>query len=300
MRLPSFLPHLFTSLAACALLAPPAAADHHEQEESAKAKPSRMLFVTQSAGFKHGSVTRGGGRDLAPAEIALKQLGQETGLFTVDATQDAASDFTRENLQNYDVVAFYTTGELPIAEADREYFLNDWLKQEGHGFIGFHSATDTFKNYEPYVAMVNGNFDGHPWGANTTVTMAVHDAEFPGVKPLADHAAAEGTDGVVWKDEIYQYNRFDPAVVKVLLSLDMSRTEPKKPYHVPVAWAREWGDGKIFYNNLGHREETWTKRPFLDSVVGAVKWIRGDAEGDATPNPEVSAEMGRKSEKAAG
>ena len=49
-----------------------------------------------------------------------------------------AKDFTKENLQNYDIVLFYTTGDeqLPIAEDALEYFLNDWLKQKGHGFIG--------------------------------------------------------------------------------------------------------------------------------------------------------------------
>ena len=37
--------------------------------------PSRMLFITQSAGFKHSSVTRKEGH-LAPAEIAIKTLGE--------------------------------------------------------------------------------------------------------------------------------------------------------------------------------------------------------------------------------
>src|SRR5690606_30213421 len=98
---------------------------------AAERGPSRMLFVTQSAGFKHGAVTRPeeGERRLAPAEVAMIQLGQQTGLFACDVTQDVESDFTKENLQKYDIVAFYTTGELPIAEDDREYFINDWLRQ---------------------------------------------------------------------------------------------------------------------------------------------------------------------------
>ena len=36
--------------------------------------PSKMLFITQSAGFKHSSVTRKEGQ-LAAAEIAIKTLG---------------------------------------------------------------------------------------------------------------------------------------------------------------------------------------------------------------------------------
>ena len=64
---------------------------------------TKVLFVTQSGGFRHGTVTRP--RDtLAPAEIAMTQLGQQTGLFDVHCTQDCAADFTRENLKNYDIV----------------------------------------------------------------------------------------------------------------------------------------------------------------------------------------------------
>ena len=52
-------------------------------------KPARVLFVTQSIGYRHGSVTRPDG-ELAPAEIAMIQLGQQTGRFEVDCTQDSA------------------------------------------------------------------------------------------------------------------------------------------------------------------------------------------------------------------
>ncbi|NNJ27429.1 hypothetical protein LzC2_35320 [Planctomycetes bacterium LzC2] len=285
----------FAAALFAALPVSPALADHHEKDE---AKPTRILFVTQSKGFKHGSVDRDKpGRELAPAEIAMKQLAQQSGLFTVDLTQDVAADLTKENLQNYDVVAFYTTGMLPISDEDMDYFLNDWLKQPGHGFLGFHSATDTLSDNEAYRTFINGRFGGHPWGAGSTVTMKAHDTEFPGVKELLvtnDRPAA-----ITWKDEIYQYKNFDPQAVRVLASLDMELTELKKPYHVPVIWVREWGQGKVFYNNLGHREETWTKKPFLDSILGALKWIRGEAKGDATPNPEVSEQMEEASRKAA-
>ena len=38
----------------------------------------------------------------------------------------------------------------------------------------------------------------------------------------------------MWKDEIYQYNNFDPGVVRVLFSLSMAKSKPQMPYHVPV------------------------------------------------------------------
>ena len=261
------------------------------EEGGDKKPPTRVLFVTQSVGFRHGSVARKGDQ-LSPAEIAMTQLGQQTGLFKVDCTQDAAADFTKENLANYDLVMFYTTLDLPIAKENLDYFFNDWLKQKGHGVIGFHSATDTFHDYEPYWDMIGGTFAGHPWGSGSDVVMTVHDPDFPAMK-------AYGAGPVEWKDEIYQYSHWQPEKVRVLMSLDMSKTALKRPYHVPVAWAKEYGEGKMFYTNLGHNEATWTKPPFLDSVVAAVKWIRGDVKGDATPNPEVSRKEEEKAKAAA-
>src|SRR5688572_29318171 len=83
----------------------PAAAD-----EPAKPKESgyRILMVTQSQGFRHGSVTRKEGQ-LAPAEQSVTEIGIKSNLFRTDCTQDAAKDVTKENLQNYDLVFFYTT-----------------------------------------------------------------------------------------------------------------------------------------------------------------------------------------------
>src|SRR5688500_10522589 len=100
------------------------------QAQDPPKKNARILMVTQSAGFKHGSVTRKEGQ-LSPAERAITELGVSSGVFRVDCTQDVAKDFTKEALDNYDIVFFYTSGDLPIAKDVLEYFLNDWLKRPG-------------------------------------------------------------------------------------------------------------------------------------------------------------------------
>lgn len=261
--------------------------------EAAEGK-TRILFVSQSQGFLHSSVNRKE-RTLAPAEIALTELGQKTGLFDVDCTQEVQVDFTRENLQRYQIVAFYTTGKLPIADADLDYFLNDWLKQPGHGVLGFHSAADTFNDYAPYYNMIGGTFIRHPWGAGTKVTLINHDPDNPCSQPF-------GQDFEI-KDEIYMYKNFRPENVRVLLSLDYARSPTNAEvdatygYHVPVCWVREWGQGKIYFNNLGHNEASWTNAAYLQSIVNAVKWIRGDLTCNARPNPDVSQAQEEKARK---
>ncbi len=282
----------------------------------AQTPKTKILFLTESKGFVHGSVNRsvkdGQKKDLAPSEVAMTQLGQQTGLFSIHCTQDSKADFTKENLKNYDIVMFYTTGELSITDEARDYFMNDWLKQKGHGWMGFHSAADTYRTNNPahkwYWDLAGGTFEGHPWNAGELVTIAVHDPKFPAMKPFGNEFQI--------KDEIYWYTHWVPENVHVLMSLDIEKCKTKggkkkvkegdkevevvDARHVPVAWCRTWGDGKIFFNNLGHNESTWTDKRFLDSTEAAIRWIRNEVEGDAKPNPEVSKTWLEKSLKDAG
>ncbi len=268
------------ALWACSWRATPARA-----EDPAPKKAARMLMVTESQGFRHGAVTRKEG-ELSPAERTMTELGVRSGLFRVDCTQDTAKDFTKDRLDNYDIVFFYTTGDLPIPEDVRDYFFNDWLKKQGHGFIGAHSAADTYHNYEPYWDMIGGTFDGHPWGSDQRVTVTVHDMEHPVSRPWGREFSIQ--------DEIYQFKNWQPEKVRVLMSLNMAKTKLKKPYHVPIAWVKEYGDGKVLHMSLGHREEVWASPQYQESLLGGVKWILGHEPGNATVNPEVSAEQDAK------
>ena len=251
----------------------------HMNYATAKDGPVRVLFVTQSAGFRHGSVTRKEG-NLSVSERVMTELGVSSNEFRVDCTQDVAKDFTKERLEHYDVVMFYTTGKLPITQENLDYFFNDWLKQKGHGFIGTHSAADTFKDYEPYWDMIGGSFNGHPWGSGSTVTITNHEPDHPIVK-------AWGKE-VTLKDEIYQFKNWQPEKVRVLMSLNMEKTSLKKPYHIPICWCKSYGEGKVFHMSLGHREDIWTNETYQQSILGGIRWIVGEEKGESKPNPELS------------
>jgi uncharacterized protein len=252
-------------------------------------KPARILMVTQSAGYKHGSVTRKDGQ-LSVAERTVTELGISSNLFRVDCTQDCAADFTKEKLKNYDIVFFYTTGPLPIKPENLDYFLKEWLTTKGHGFIGAHAAADTLKDYEPYWDMIGGSFSGHPWNYKTTVTITVHDKSHPVSKPWGDE--------VTLKDEIYQFKNWQPKKVRVLMSLNMKKTALKKPYHIPILWVKEYGEGKVMHMSLGHREDVWANETYQASLLGGIKWMLGIEAGDATPNPELSAAEEKKAKAA--
>jgi hypothetical protein len=254
-------------------------------------KPPRLLFVTKSFGFKHDVVNRKS-NSLSMAEQTVVDWGVSSNLFRADCSQDAAKDLTKEILQNYDVVMFYTTGprnKWPLDDSALEYLFNDWVEQKGHGFIGVHSAADTLADYKPYWEMLGASFNDHPWTSGSNVTVTVHDPDHPFCKPW-------GTEFTI-KDEIYQFKNWQPENVHVLMSLDIGHSvftpdvnkRVKEPYHIPIAWCKQYGEGKVLYMSLGHNEAVWANARFRDSMLGGIQWVLGQVRGDATPNPEVSA-----------
>ncbi len=244
---------------------------------SAEAAAKKILVITQSKGFRHGPVTRAMPDQLCLVEQQMKELGEKSGIFTTDFSQDAIAVLTKENLAKYDALFFYTTGSLLPAGEPREALL-DFVKQ-GKGFIGTHSATDTFKDFKGYTAMINGSFAGHPWGGGGTYWYVNHEPSHPVVAMMGNEFQ--------WKDETYQYSDYDTKSVRVLYSLDMVKSVPKRPYLVPVCWVREYGSGRLFYTNLGHNDATWKDAKFHEHLLAGIKWATKLIDGPATPNPEV-------------
>ncbi len=250
--------------------------------EDGPKRGARLLMVTQSGGYQHASVTRSEDR-LSPAEMAITELGVTSNIFRADCTQDVVKDLTKECLETYDIVLFYTTGgkeRLPIPPDVRDYLFTEWIKQKGHGFIGTHSAADTYADYPPYWEMLGGTFESHPWNSHETVSIAVHDAHHPASKPW-------GTSFEI-QDEIYKFKNWQPEKVRVLMSLDMAHTNHKEPYHVPILWVKEYGEGRVMHMSLGHNEAVWAHPTYRASILGGIRWMLGYEAGDATPNPEVS------------
>lgn len=216
-----------------------------------------VLYLTHSAGYKH---------DVLPlSEQILKELGARSGEFEVNATADV-SLVSREGLKRYAAVVFYTTGELPLS-AEQKAALLDFVKQGG-GFVGIHSATDTFYQWPEYGEMIGGYFDGHPW--HQEVKIKVEDRNHPATRHLGASFALT--------DEIYQFRNFSRGRVRVLLSLDAGSVDLTKQgvrradKDFALAWRRDYGRGRVFYTALGHRPEVWRDERFQRHLAGGLRW----------------------------
>ena len=217
----------------------------------------RILYFTCSAGYRH---------EVIPLSTSiLTQLGRDSGTFEVTATEDT-SEFSTENLRRYAAVMFYTSGELPMSGAEKAALLD--FVRSGRGFLGVHSATDTFYAWPDYLDLIGGYFNGHPWHQAVTIEV-VH----PG-NPLVGFLGKS----VQFEDEIYQISDFDYRGSHVLLRLDPSSVDLGKPgvhkrfYGWPLAWTRSYGRGRVFYTAFGHNASVWHDAHYQRILTNAILW----------------------------
>ena len=237
-----------------------------------------LLVVGQSAGHTHDSISHG--------MVTLAKIGAEAGLFDVTLRTDVAlitkKPQTRnaKNLNYFDAVFFYTTGELPLDESQKADLIS-FLRDDGKGFLGAHSATDTFYQWPEYGELIGGYFDLHPW--HQEVRINVEDNRFPATRHFPSAFSIT--------DEIYQFKNFSRDRVRVLMSLDNASIDLTKPQvkrqdkDFAVTWARHYGKGRMFYSSLGHRESVWDTPQIQKMWLEAIRWAMGLTPGDATPRP---------------
>jgi len=257
-----------------ALLLPAAA-----QQSPAPARKKRLLFIGQSKDWEHDSVSYAAG--------TLWRLGHDSGLWETYIYTDCRPitkkplPRNQKNLDYFDAIAFFTSGELDMDDSQKADLLA-FIKDEGKGFLGIHSATDTFHNWPAYGDMIGGYFDEHPWGT-FNAPLIVEDPNFPGMQDMPP--------SFTLRDEIYQIKDFSPGKVRVLLRLDANKVDLHNPKvhrtdkNFPVIWARTYGKGRVLYNGLGHVEAVWDRPDFQKMLTEQLKWVMGDIPGDATPRP---------------
>jgi type 1 glutamine amidotransferase len=224
------------------------------------APAARLLVVTHTTGFRHDSIPA--------AEEALRQTGIQSGLFTTEfcrTAEDVRVRLTPSGLTGVDAVFFAnTTGNLGIP--DLQAFL-DWVAS-GKGFLGSHSASDTYHDAPSYLAMLGGEFVTH--GAIVEAEVRVSEPANPVVAHLAPT--------VRLADEWYRFQLMGPGRT-VLLKFDRNPPDglgtAGEAVDLPLAWQKAHGSGRVFYTALGHRHEIWEDARFRKHLLEAVRWAIG-------------------------
>ncbi|MGE3821639.1 MAG: ThuA domain-containing protein [Isosphaeraceae bacterium] len=253
----------------------------------AQSPSKKVLFFTKSSGFQHSVITRKGG-ELSHAERILTEIGKVHG-FEVTCSKDGTM-FEPDQIGRWDAFVFETTGDLtkegphkdgpPISADGMKAFLD--AIHGGKGFVGVHCATDTFGNHrgqgadDPYIKMIGGHFGGH--GPQQLAKLIVADQNFPG-------AMSFYKDSFMITDEWYNniYLADDLHVIYTQVTEGMKGADYDRPNY-PETWARNHGEGRVFYTSMGHREDVWANPSFQVLLLGGLAWASGRIDADVTPN----------------
>lgn len=254
----------------------------------AEKKKQKVLYFSRSAGFEHDAVKIKDGKPSISDRI-LTELGQKNG-FEVVCTKDG--QVFDGDLDQYDAIAFYTSGDLtkpdkantpPMSPKGKQRLLRAIAR--GKGFVGIHAATDSFHSegpsrenqtkVDPYIAMLGGEFIVH--GEQQEATIRAASPKFPGVKEFGEVQKL--------KEEWYTLKNFakDLHVILIEDNEGMKGDCYQRP-PFPATWARMHKQGRVFYTSFGHRDDIWTNPTVQGILAGGLAWAMGNVTVDVTPN----------------
>ena len=248
---------------------------------AAPKKPRKLLVMESLEGMSHNTIPH--------TNVMIKRMGEKTGAWTTVFSNDL-SNLKYPKVKDYDAVFLNSiVGEfLPDAalRADLVRYVN-----EGGGLGGIHGTPWASRNWDEFAEMIGAQDAPH---RIENGVMKVYDKKSPIVAPF-------NYEDLPFREEYYRFEdegstRVRWEKVRVLLTVDLDEKVPsstdkpwtgyKRPDKVyPVAWIREYGKGRVFYNSLGHMPETFMRPEIVGHFLAGIQYILGDLPADATPNP---------------
>ncbi len=248
-------------------------------------KTRKVLVLAHAAGYVHSSIPL--------AAETVKAMGEKTGAWSTTITFDPAQ-ITAENLAGYDAIfldnttlAFLDDPKDPVATEAREKALLDFVRG-GKGLAGIHAAGDSYHTPGPgatgtwadFNVMIGGYFKFH-WLYPQPVTVKIDDPKSPLTKMFHGEFTVH--------DEIYTFvqDSFSRERVHVLTSIDYAKMSDADKAKEPAAtkrtdgdyalsWIRREGEGRVFYEALGHSEHIYATTPIMEHLLAGIQYVLGD------------------------
>lgn len=213
-----------------------------------------ILVFSKTEGYRHQSIVNG--------VEAIKKLGKENDFDVVHS--ENARLFTDDSLRQFNMVLFLnTTGNIfnELQQQAFKRFINN-----GGGFVGVHSATDTEYDWPWYNKLVGAYFKSHPEEQKASIKVTGH--KHPATKHLPNP----------WQrfDEWYNFKNISMSIT-VLATLDEnSYSGGENGLYHPIAWCQKFDGGKMFYTALGHTKQSYTEDYFLKHLLGGIQYVLND------------------------
>ncbi len=161
--------------------------------------------------------------------------------------------------KKYDmIVAYNQSNWTKITERQMEGYLN--FVRNGGGWVGIHSATETFQSNPEYVRMVGASFVRHEPYRKMSI-----------LRIEGDHPILQGIKNFDIMDEFYYHDQCDLEDKHVLLVCQ----SPDDQLVRPIAWTKTYGKGRVFFTALGHSVESCSHPSMLRHVAQGIAWAAG-------------------------
>jgi type 1 glutamine amidotransferase len=216
------------------------------------------------------------------ALAVIERLGYESGAYDTYIRTDSnivakqplmttgAPASGGPSLSNVDAIFFLGHREVGL-DAQQRSDLLAFVRDDGKGFVAAHTALTAFESWPEFGELLGARYDDHPWNV-ASGTIVNEDPAFPATKHFPP--------SFTFVDEFYQPKAFSRDKLRVLLRLDVSTMPPSAQLRrvdqdFPLAWAKTYGKGRVFYSSLGHAAETWDNRDVAQMYFEAIKWALG-------------------------
>lgn len=250
-----------------------------------------LAWAPVKNGVQHNSITH--------ALCVLEHLGYVSELYDTFIHTDS-QPITRHgligsygqgvmgrDLNNYDAIVCVGVREVYLTDDQRADLLA--FIRNGGGFVGVHAASTmflpwpafgkrrdaeagcgrAFRPWPEFNEMLGAEFVEHPYGV-IDAPVIVDDPHFPATSFLPSKFNL--------RDEMYEFKSFSREQMDVVLRLDSSRLNLKRAgvsdrtADWPLAWAKSYGKGRVFYCALGHAQETWDIPDVQRIYFEALRW----------------------------
>lgn len=267
-----------------------------------------LAWAPVKNGFQHNSISH--------AICVMERLGYASGIYDTYIHTDSqpitlhglvgsyGQGVMGRDLNNYDAILCLGVREVHLTEQQRADLLE--FVRNGGGFVGVHAASTmflpwpafgkqhdaeaacgrTFRRWPEFNEMLGAEFVEHPYGV-IQAPVIVDDPRFPAARFLPEKFNL--------RDEMYEFKNFSRDAMDVVLRLDTAalnlnhRGRSEHTADWPLAWAKAYGKGRVFYCALGHSRDTWDIPDIQRIHFEALRWALRleDAEIASHPMREV-------------
>lgn len=219
-----------------------------------------------------------GGWDGHEPQLTSKRFAsmlEEEGNWVVSIQDNLTCLEDFETLKTYDLlVACWTMGTISSQQQENV----SKAVGAGMGLAGCHGGMcDAFREDTQWQFMTGGQWVSHPGGDGVEYMVNINHGSSPIVAGLEDFKVCSE----------HYYLHVDPAV-EVLATTRFPH--PDVPYYhisnkvvdMPVAWTKFWGNGRVFYQSLGHHDEVFDHSPSAHQLMKQGLLWAGESKAYAT------------------